>query len=493
MSTGYWAMLQRAPDLSQAGAGFANAFAQGQQLKMQQARDDYAREQQQQERDQAQFRQSQLEQARAYYNAGAPADLQQQAPEEFDKLETARVNKERFEFERQKWMDKKNAPDVATLDAVGKRIVLSDSNLRPGMPEFQERYRQLTDEAEKEARGYKQDQRKIDLTTTLRTKLETHPIYRDMLVLEQQAPKVLNAPPDAAGDLSLIYGIVTMQDPGSSVKDAEFKLANDSGGVPGWIIGGYKELTGQGRLSDTTRARFKAEASRLVMSQRKLAEPIIKNYQRIATRYGLDPEDVVLDLGLTEYGSNGRPASQDPGGDVNLNDRPQLPPIMQQAMQSQAAPPPVQAQQAQMPPAQQQQAPAPQPMPQQAPVQQPMQQQPAAQAPMSRADRAMARVDEGPPLAEFNAAFNQMRPQQASAPAVPQRREPAQQAAKAEPTQQQNATVRDEIRAMLSQGVKPNEAVNRLVARGLIDKKDRGAFAQRYSRLYGAQNAGVVK
>lgn len=101
----------------------------------------------------------------------------------------------------------------------------------------------------------------------------------------------------AASDLSLIFNYMKMLDPGSVVREGEFANAQNSAGVPDRIRSRYNNVLSGERLAENTRQDFIQTAQDLYSTQLASQRYLDKNYEDLATSYGLDPKKVVLDFG----------------------------------------------------------------------------------------------------------------------------------------------------------------------------------------------------
>lgn len=101
--------------------------------------------------------------------------------------------------------------------------------------------------------------------------------------------------PSPAGDLSLIFAYMKMLDPGSVVREGEFATAANTGAVPERVRAQYnKVLTGE-RLTTTQRADFLKQAGNRAKGVQRSLSGVMREYQRRASKYGIDPDDVVYD------------------------------------------------------------------------------------------------------------------------------------------------------------------------------------------------------
>jgi hypothetical protein len=117
--------------------------------------------------------------------------------------------------------------------------------------------------------------------------------------------------PSPAGDLALIFNYMKVLDPGSVVRESEFataagaksalETAEESGGiVPNFVYGAVNRLlTGQKLLSNQ-RNDFVSRGEKLFNSAVSQHDKRKKTSTDIAKRWKIDPQDVVVDIGLAE-------------------------------------------------------------------------------------------------------------------------------------------------------------------------------------------------
>lgn len=106
--------------------------------------------------------------------------------------------------------------------------------------------------------------------------------------------------PSAAGDLALIFNYMKILDPGSTVREGEFATAQNSAGVPAKIIAKYNQIRRGERLEAGQRDDFVDRAGRLFNKQVKQHDQRISTYTTLSKSFGLDVQDVVVDLTDTE-------------------------------------------------------------------------------------------------------------------------------------------------------------------------------------------------
>jgi len=104
--------------------------------------------------------------------------------------------------------------------------------------------------------------------------------------------------PSAAGDLALIFNYMKLLDPGSTVREGEFANAQNAASIPERIRASYNNAIGGERLTDVTRSDFVDRSQRLFNQASTQQNAIIDQFSNLATRANVNPEDVVIDLGL---------------------------------------------------------------------------------------------------------------------------------------------------------------------------------------------------
>lgn len=122
--------------------------------------------------------------------------------------------------------------------------------------------------------------------------------------------------PSGAGDLSLIFGFMKMLDPGSTVREGEFKNAATAGGLDDRLEAAFAKVKKGERLSEDQRADFVNRARELYGAQRAQFDSQRQRYQGLATKYGLDPGDVADDI--AEPGASPNRPQSAPNGVVRV-------------------------------------------------------------------------------------------------------------------------------------------------------------------------------
>ena len=95
--------------------------------------------------------------------------------------------------------------------------------------------------------------------------------------------------PTGANDITLLTSFMRSIDPGSTVREGEFKTAAESGGLPDQVMGYYYKLTGQGRLTQEQRQQILATSEQNFKSHEATMESIRQQYASHADKLDISP------------------------------------------------------------------------------------------------------------------------------------------------------------------------------------------------------------
>ena len=111
--------------------------------------------------------------------------------------------------------------------------------------------------------------------------------------IKEAHDRLVSAPNTPAGDMSLIYSLNKIMDPGSTVREGEFANAQATTSAMGQLQSFYrKAMTGQ-RLTPEQRRDFMNTASQLLAAQRGNQNTFDRTYSGLAEGYGIKPGIVV--------------------------------------------------------------------------------------------------------------------------------------------------------------------------------------------------------
>lgn len=105
--------------------------------------------------------------------------------------------------------------------------------------------------------------------------------------------------PSAAGDLSLIFSYMKLLDPTSVVREGEQATAANAGSIPERIRGQYNRALRGEKFTETIRRDFAQRANKLYAQYVSDYTKTREQYSDLATRSGVNPENVVLDFETT--------------------------------------------------------------------------------------------------------------------------------------------------------------------------------------------------
>lgn len=119
--------------------------------------------------------------------------------------------------------------------------------------------------------------------------------------------------PSAAGDLALIFNYMKMLDPGSVVRESEFQTAALTGGYGERIKAAVERISTGERLSPAMRADFTDRSRKLYGQTTVNQKKLDSEYRRLANRFGIAPEDVIVDFNsIAEKGGGETPPPKPP-------------------------------------------------------------------------------------------------------------------------------------------------------------------------------------
>lgn len=111
------------------------------------------------------------------------------------------------------------------------------------------------------------------------------PVFRSM---QETATKN-----DKLSDANLVYGISTIFDPGSVVRDGERLMIIRAQSLPDQVKGWINSINGGSGISPETRQAIMREAGSRVGALKAQQDSIAAQFSERAQRYGLDPRDVI--------------------------------------------------------------------------------------------------------------------------------------------------------------------------------------------------------
>lgn len=127
---------------------------------------------------------------------------------------------------------------------------------------------------------------------SLRKEYNSRPEVKTFREVQTSFEKIKRAAekPDAASDLSLIFGYMKMLDPGSTVREGEFANAQNAAGIPDRIANMYNRSMKGERLNPDQRTQFVNQSKNLFESHKTAYDTAVQEYRAVAEMTGIKPE-----------------------------------------------------------------------------------------------------------------------------------------------------------------------------------------------------------
>lgn len=141
-----------------------------------------------------------------------------------------------------------------------------------------------------------------DITTGLRKEVTALPevkAFKDVTVAFDKMQRVAQNP-SPAGDMSLIFNFMKMQDPGSTVREGEYANAQNAASWSDTMRARYNKAKDGQLLTDSMRADFLQQGRAFYDAHAEQTLPVLNYYRGLATKAGGDAADVGLDFGLPQ-------------------------------------------------------------------------------------------------------------------------------------------------------------------------------------------------
>jgi hypothetical protein len=195
-------------------------------------------------------------------------------------IDQNKTGKEKLEEEGAKL---KNSETTANIRAIN---ALTEQRRQSALTEKTQQLKNLRDTSQ--ASAEKTSNLRKELNQQLGTFRDVRNAYDNIVVSAQN--------PSPAGDMSLIFAYMKMLDPSSTVREGEYAAVENARGVPEGIRNLYNNIIEGKLLTQKQRGDFTNRANSLYKVAEKNAQKTIKQYEGIATRAGLNPQDVLIDF-----------------------------------------------------------------------------------------------------------------------------------------------------------------------------------------------------
>lgn len=135
----------------------------------------------------------------------------------------------------------------------------------------------------------------FDETAKLRTEFNSHPNTKSFDVVDQFYKRGVDLAKEgnAAGDMGLIFSLMKVYDPSSTVREGEYATASNSGSAPDQILNMYNKIRTGEKLQPEQRQQFLETMSKAAQAQYGKLLNTVGHYQTIAQKSGIDPEQVI--------------------------------------------------------------------------------------------------------------------------------------------------------------------------------------------------------
>ena len=138
--------------------------------------------------------------------------------------------------------------------------------------------------------------KQIKTATDLRKEYQNHPVTKtsnDLNAMWGKVREVMDNP-SAAGDMASIFMFMKALDPGSTVREGEYKSAAEATSALGRVQQSLQKAgTGQ-NLTPEQRADFKSIMEKFYRAQMKSQKRVDDQYKGLAGRTGVDPQDLLI-------------------------------------------------------------------------------------------------------------------------------------------------------------------------------------------------------
>lgn len=151
------------------------------------------------------------------------------------------------------------------------------------------------EKAEKEAEA---EEKRFMRAGNLRSAYESNIITKNTYTKLNSFDDLMTIPSNrdkrtAAHDMKMVYSIMKIYEPSSSVKEGEYALAEQARGVPDSVRNVYNKLWAGGRLTDDQVTAFKKTALEGMAAQLKSQQLVDERYANIARKQNADVTTVI--------------------------------------------------------------------------------------------------------------------------------------------------------------------------------------------------------
>jgi hypothetical protein len=202
-----------------------------------------------------------------------------------------------------------------------------------GLKDFRENRAFLTNERESDARLGN-----ITITNESKIRDDYTKASQNFKVVSENIgniQSIANRPPTAAGDISLIFSYMKLNDPGSTVREGEYATAANAAGIPDRLKALYnRALTGE-KLAPAQRADFINTSGSLYEGWRQKQAQTDEFFRGMAERSRVNPENVMVPYGVPNFSQSALAQSPAAAQTAPTGPQPAAPGQVPPAVQSQ--------------------------------------------------------------------------------------------------------------------------------------------------------------
>lgn len=154
----------------------------------------------------------------------------------------------------------------------------------------------------------------LEVERQLRTDMEKAPEFRAFgrSTAIYNSMKQDYGTPGRIADINFVYGLATIFDPDSVVREGEQVVIRNSQSLPDWLVGQINRVNGGQGIQQETRAQMLETAGTRVAEMQRQVGARVDFTRGIAERYGIDPRNVLPPL--PEFSPWKRPTGADENG-----------------------------------------------------------------------------------------------------------------------------------------------------------------------------------
>jgi hypothetical protein len=159
----------------------------------------------------------------------------------------------------------------------------------------------VTNEFKKVGGGTEGSGMKPTDVSAMRGQVVGNQVYKDVLTTDKlynalwsaASDKSVNGAPSRTSDIDLVYGLATMLDPGSVVREGDMVMVQKAQALPNWLVSSINSLmTGEGVFGDAERKQIMDTAYSRHKAQLDAYNNFATWYRDIAVRNKVNPEDI---------------------------------------------------------------------------------------------------------------------------------------------------------------------------------------------------------